>query len=333
MSVGPWLSIIIPAYNADKYIRDCIASINLDKNTDIQVLLIDDGSTDSTPVLCDQYASEFKNVSVVHKENGGLPSARNAGLKRVEGDWIWFVDSDDAIAPNALDLLSDICMTSSADAVHIQSCHFSDAKHLRWTDPVVPVSSYSLSSAEFISAVYRGEFGHYMWSYLIRAEALLPPGSSCCAQHDLKTPIFREDFSLYEDVVGMEEFLRQSSHIDVLDFTAYGYRQTESSMTHKKNNNAADSGLRAVVALADYEVSDDLLLDKTRMELSLLFTAYKLVEHCPSSVALEKRFYDEIQKRVGILGITRLGLQRLVRYLLYKSGMMDLIIDWRLSHA
>ena len=105
MSGMPWLSIIVPAYNAEKYLDDCITSIDPKCHLDVEIILVDDGSTDSTPQICDRLAGEHENLKVIHRENGGLPSARNTGCVRAEGDWVWFVDSDDVIAPYALDVL------------------------------------------------------------------------------------------------------------------------------------------------------------------------------------------------------------------------------------
>lgn len=91
------LSVIVPVYKTEDYLRKCVDSILSSSYTDIEVLLVDDGSPDGSGVICDEYAERDPRVRVIHKENGGLSSARNAGMDNARGDYITFVDSDDYI--------------------------------------------------------------------------------------------------------------------------------------------------------------------------------------------------------------------------------------------
>lgn len=99
------LSIIIPVYRTHDTLRRCMESILGQTYTDYEVILVDDGSPDDSPLLCDEYAEKDKRISVIHKENGGLSAARNAGIMRAHGEYITFVDSDDAIGKDTLRLL------------------------------------------------------------------------------------------------------------------------------------------------------------------------------------------------------------------------------------
>lgn len=95
--VMPKISVIVPVYNTEKYLDICIQSILSQTYTDFELLLIDDGSTDSSGAICDKYAEQDSRVRVFHNENGGASSARNMGLDNAKGEWITFVDSDDWI--------------------------------------------------------------------------------------------------------------------------------------------------------------------------------------------------------------------------------------------
>ena len=88
------VSIIVPVYNTEKFLHRCIDSILAQTYTDFELLLIDDGSKDSSGAICDEYAVKDARVRVFHKENGGVSSARNLGLDNAKGEWITFVDSD-----------------------------------------------------------------------------------------------------------------------------------------------------------------------------------------------------------------------------------------------
>ena len=94
------ISVIVPIYNTAEYLRRCVDSLLSQTYENIEIVLIDDGSTDSSPEICDQYASEYSKIVVVHKKNGGLSSARNAGVAIAKGEYIGFVDSDDFVEPD-----------------------------------------------------------------------------------------------------------------------------------------------------------------------------------------------------------------------------------------
>ena len=91
------VSAIVPVYNVEKYIYRCVDSILNQTFSDFELILVDDGSPDNCPQICDEYAKKDSRIKVIHKENGGLSSARNAGLDIASGEWISFIDSDDWI--------------------------------------------------------------------------------------------------------------------------------------------------------------------------------------------------------------------------------------------
>lgn len=92
------ISVIIPVYNVEKYLEQCIDSVLCQSYSDFELLLINDGSTDNSGVICDQYATKDARIRVFHKTNGGVSSARNLGIKKAIGEWIAFIDSDDFVA-------------------------------------------------------------------------------------------------------------------------------------------------------------------------------------------------------------------------------------------
>lgn len=89
------ISVIVPVYNVERYLRRCVDSILHQTYRNLEVLLVDDGSTDASGAICDEYAAQEERVTAVHQKNGGLSAARNAGLERAQGTYLCFVDSDD----------------------------------------------------------------------------------------------------------------------------------------------------------------------------------------------------------------------------------------------
>ncbi|MDY6367562.1 MAG: glycosyltransferase family 2 protein [Clostridia bacterium] len=111
------ISVIVPVYNTEKYLNRCIDSILAQTFTDFELLLIDDGSTDSSGKICDEYALKDKRVKVFHKENGGVSRARNLGIDNAQGEYLSFIDSDDYIRPEMYEKLAKIIDIYGVDLV------------------------------------------------------------------------------------------------------------------------------------------------------------------------------------------------------------------------
>jgi len=121
--MNPKISIIVPVYNVEKYVEKCIDSILNQTFKEFELILVDDGSTDSSGCICDKYKDKDNRIIVIHKENGGLSSARNTGIKIAKGDFIGFVDSDDYIAENMYKKLYDLCIDNNCE---ISVCKFGE---------------------------------------------------------------------------------------------------------------------------------------------------------------------------------------------------------------
>lgn len=124
MSKKLFLSIIIPCYNSEKYLSKCIDSCinqNLDKS-EYEIIIVNDGSTDNSIRLIDTYVQKYANIKCILKENGGLSSARNAGLQKAKGDYVWFVDSDDWISEDSLLMIKDKIKETIPDVLCLRAC-------------------------------------------------------------------------------------------------------------------------------------------------------------------------------------------------------------------
>ena len=111
------VSIIIPVYNVEKYLPRCIESVLSQTYSSIEIILVDDGSVDNSGKICDEIASVNPKVKVIHKENGGLSDARNAGIKIAQGEYFSFIDSDDWIHEDTYRILADKIKQNHADII------------------------------------------------------------------------------------------------------------------------------------------------------------------------------------------------------------------------
>ncbi len=120
------ISVIIPVYNVEEYLKECVDSVLSQTYENYEIILINDGSTDSSGKICDEYAEKNDKISVVHKENGGLSDARNKGLSLANGKYVYFLDSDDYIIPEAFAELVLIIEKENSDFVFFDAKSFED---------------------------------------------------------------------------------------------------------------------------------------------------------------------------------------------------------------
>lgn len=117
----PLITVIIPIYNVEKYLEHCVAAVRNQTYKNLEIILVDDGSSDKSREMCDVYANLDSRIIVIHKPNGGVSSARNAGLDVCKGEYISFVDSDDYVHPRFIELLYGICRKCNTD---ISQCRY-----------------------------------------------------------------------------------------------------------------------------------------------------------------------------------------------------------------
>ena len=166
----PEVSVIIPVYNTELFLGDCLNSVLAQTFTDFEIIIVNDGSTDNSAKILEQFSQKDSRINIIHQENRGLSEARNAGLKVVRGNWITFVDSDDMLAPNFLQRLLDAAKQNNA------SIACSD-KHLFWKES--DVGNGNIATAQVIAlspektlekALYQKEGPDYSaWSKLYNA--------------------------------------------------------------------------------------------------------------------------------------------------------------------
>lgn len=113
----PLVTVIVPVYNVEKYLYECVDSILSQSYRNLEIILVDDGSTDSSRTICDEYNNKDSRIKVIHKKNGGLSDARNAGLEAASGEYIAFTDSDDYLSPFFIEIMEKVLREGNCDVV------------------------------------------------------------------------------------------------------------------------------------------------------------------------------------------------------------------------
>lgn len=217
----PLISVIIPVYNVAKVLERCVNSVCKQSYPNLEIILVDDGSTDLGGAFCDVFAKRDQRIRVIHQANQGLSAARNAGLKIAKGKWITFVDSDDTIRPEMIDILHKMCYTYK---VKMSICGFFEVKNEgEGSLSRKPVEEKVLTTAECLKAMLCEEgFTMSAWGKLYARELF-----------DLvKFPERR----LYEDVGTTYKLVLQCDQIAISSAREYNYYQNDNSITKQSFN-------------------------------------------------------------------------------------------------
>lgn len=210
----PEISIVVPVYKVEKYLDSCIESILAQTFSDFELILVDDGSPDNCPQMCDDWAEKDSRIKVIHKPNGGLSDARNVGVKSANGKYVCFIDSDDLISPLFCETLYNMLNNTNYD--------FSVCGVLRFQDGNIPAddnedtSCKTVSNAEFLDMQFerKSEFG--VWNKLFRRSLF-------------------EEFSfangkIHEDVIFSADLLSLNNGVIYTNKKLLYYRQREGSI-------------------------------------------------------------------------------------------------------
>ena len=150
----PLISVIVPIYKVEAYLDRCICSIVEQTYQNLEILLIDDGSPDRCPDLCDAWAQRDPRIRVIHKKNGGLSDARNAGIEVAKGEWLSFVDSDDYIMPQMYQRLLSVCLENQAD-IAVSSFFFTYGAQKKSLKSTMPCHQHVFSHDDLMTYFFR----------------------------------------------------------------------------------------------------------------------------------------------------------------------------------
>ena len=163
-----YLSVIIPIYNVEKYLPECIDSVLKQDFNDYELILIDDGSTDQSGSICDYYQTQDSRIKVIHKKNGGLSSARNAGIIISKGEYVLFLDSDDYLAENALQIFFHEQKSSDANVV-IANFYYLYTQKIEMAK-ICLLEKKIISGKEAIKLLIKGKIQNFAWGKMIKGK-------------------------------------------------------------------------------------------------------------------------------------------------------------------
>lgn len=254
------ISVIIPAFNVCDYLEQCVLSVLSQTHRDIEVILIDDGSKDSTPKVCDKLCEEFAQVVVFHKSNGGVSSARNVGILHATGDFIMFVDGDDWLEPTCLEEMLRLVNETNSEAC---SCN----KYLKNNIPQIATSLCTGKALQAQQVVKK----HLHYGFI--ASPCLTLWKRDC----VKEVLFNEKIHTLEDWEYNFRCLTKIQTICILDGAYYHYRTVEGSASVSPLNSRKLTSLEISRYVDEYIESNHLDLAEEAKYVPVFLSYHMLV--------------------------------------------------------
>lgn len=306
------VSFIVPVYNVENYLADCLDSIIKQTYENIEIILVNDGSTDSSPSICKEYLTKDNRIKLINKQNGGVSDARNIGMDVAKGEWITFVDSDDVITEDYCTSLINTTNESSSDIAigGVKKIYMDKSENDKWTQQGAgePSDWISHSGEEIIIQYYYRKIPGYAWGALIKKSII----------GDLRFPKGR----LFEDAYFMPRLLQRTKKVSCLDKVVYYYRQRRGSIV---NSTFTRNSFDQYYMVKDYPFESDNLNNALRkavyskMFISGLDTLRKVSSNEESYFAETKEIKDEIRRITPVVQRDSKN-SRLVRLLAFIYG-------------
>ena len=321
MNNKPLISVIVPIYTTEKYLRKCFDSIINQTYKNLQIILVDDGSTDNSGKICDEYATKDSRIQVIHKQNAGVTAARNEGLDIADGEYIGFVDSDDWIEPNMYEEMFENLITTDADIVHTGFIR----------------EQYGLSKKEFRfdeCVIENPKNSNYIWKGLLflQKDFFITPF--------LFTKLFKCDLIKYalknvpkgmnfgEDRISTTECFLKSNRVSLLKNAYYHY-----NLLREGSYTSTISAQRIIWITKMFEQVRNLfykynIYDQVKNYWELSINRYMLMQLSRANIIITNLFghIDELNgKKVIIYGAGKVGYNYYTQ--ISKTSNCD-IVDW-----
>ncbi len=300
------ISVIVPIYNVEQYVEKCVESIMNQTYKDLEIILIDDGSTDGSGNICDEYAIKDSRIRVVHKENGGLSDARNAGIELAKGEFLSFVDGDDYIHPQMLEILYRNLMEQGCDISMCKFCHITE-------DEII--------DTVLISDLVRKE--ECSLKALVTNSSEIASACNKLYKRTLFDDIRYPKGKLHEDEYVIHELLGKSEGIVISDAQLYFYVKREGSIMNVIRVTRIEHFMEAMMTRLQF------LQEKNMLELQR-FTIKMMIGHLEylSRMAYEGKFQD---KKKAVCAIVQ-GINELKKSYGYVMNKKERRKLWVFAH-
>lgn len=321
MKRDPLVTIVIPAYNAERYLSDCLKSVQAQSYANLEILIIDDGSSDNTEQICRDFAEGDSRIVLLRQKNSGVSSARNNGIRNASGEYIQFLDADDMLKPNAISCLVDCMARTPADAVSFGYCAFNDANEIAALrkSRVNSADCKLLNRHSALECIHYGQISNNVWALFFNRDFLI--------RHDLR---FNTDIPFGEDILFIYQAASVADHFALLSDQLYLYRNNVKGATHRHSIEFAQSDLEVISRLDGIQRGGRDLdsVNYVILRLRLLLDAYSILPYRKQTRAerkLAREVRTEIRRCGSIRCFRRLDAKHAIKLVLIALGIYDFV--------
>lgn len=308
-------SIILPIYNVEKYLSACIDSVLSQTFKDYEIILVDDGSKDSSPQICDNYSEKYDFIKTIHKSNGGLSDARNVGLKRAKGEYIFFLDSDDYLIDENVLIRIVKALGDEQDVAAF--------KFIKWFESNGQLStckfSYNLdtkgksASQIYLELIDRDAYYNSAWSKVVKRSLLVDNNI------EFERGLLGEDNDWYYKVV------TQVKTLSLIDEPLYVYRQRSGSITKTSTNKNLEHLLWIIEKWMNY-VNDGELTENKMVIRNSLAKQYCHAIIGYANLSHPEEFYEKLKSYNYLLQFSRTPRVKMFRNMNRFIGLRGTIL-------
>lgn len=293
----PLVSVIVPVYNVEQYLEQCIKSIVNQTYHNLEIILVNDGSTDGSGTICEQYRKKDHRIQVIHQENRGLSGARNAGMDVFSGEYIMFIDSDDFVDHEIVEVMLREALENKLDIVLCGTvlCDQSGNK----------MSSSAIARSE----IYTEDLFHPFF----RSDYYSVSAWGKLYHRDMVKGIYFPDRKYHEDMFVAHRFLSRAKRVMIMDKAYYWYRQVQGSITHRSFQIKHLDAIEACVERSNF-IKEIESKWSDESNAALVYTCCKCLERM-----FQASYYDR-EREQKIQRLVRQHVKQLVqndRYSLY----------------
>ena len=276
MNCDPLISIVVPVYNVEKYVGACIDSILNQTYKNVEIILVDDGSTDSSGKICDDYALRYSNIKVVHQQNGGLSAARNSGIDIMAGEYVSFVDSDDLICEEYITTLYNLLVNTSADISTSSLRSFVDDENIPKKKSLLPIKIFEDGNEAVKSMLYQQRnidnsacgklfktrlFENYRFPLGLLYEDLATIPYVCLKARRVVATTIPMYFYRSRSTSILGSFnLKRSDVLDVVDELVKYMQQYEPSLLNASRSRKFSANMNILMLMSKAGVEDELII-------------------------------------------------------------------------
>ena len=282
---APLVSIIIPIYKVEQYLRCCLDSVINQTYTNLEIILVDDGSPDNCPQICDEYAAKDSRIITIHKENGGLSDARNAGLAICKGEYIFFIDSDDFVTKNCIETFLIEARKKDYDVIMAQHT----ATYTENDEAKQTISEEISTNLQIVKAFSKNAFTPCAWNKLYKANFIKSNHLS----------FFKG--ILFEDQLWSLHWITQASNICLIPHVTYIYNTRTTSIMNSCKKDMTQSLISWKTILNEY--NKNLSNSNLPPQLAYNILIQKIEEAlniAKKNFFLFRNFYNQIQSDLPI---------------------------------